>query len=390
MKKQLSPPLVAAVVVLTFLAVLTVYWKGLLRDKEGGEPGEMAGGAGMPPPPLVGLPGIQVTTVAGPAPQTAGALDISHRDGSCQDARFDGPSGITFARDGSLLVSDTRNHRLRRIGPDGQVTTLAGSGPYSTVTGAHVDGPATGARFWCPVGLGETPDGVIILADSGNHRVRRLSGGTVTTVSGGDTPEDSLGLQSGGLADGPGATARFAYPTDLAAMPDGSVLVVDTGNRRVRRVAPDGTTSTYADLSPAGAKEPCGIALSASGIAFVADPAAQAIFQVAPGGSVSRLPGPVPSPIWIRPTGIAVDASGILYVTDTGSHCLMRVAPGGAPQLIAGVVSVDAPGPGYGNGEGDKARFSAPCDIAIGPDGALYIADFGNNCVRKVVIPPGI
>lgn len=390
MRQQLSPPLVAAVVVLTFLAVLTGYWKGLLRDKEGGGTGEMAGGGAMPPPPLVGLPGVQVSTVAGPAPQVAGALDISHRDGFGNDARFDGPSGIAIARDGSLLVSDARNHRLRRIGPDGQVKTLAGSGPVSTVTGAHVDGPATGARFWCPVGLGETPDGAVVLADAGNHRVRRLSGGTVTTLSGGDTPEDSLGLPSGALADGPGAVARFAYPTDVAVMPEGSVLVVDTGNRRVRRVAPDGSTSTYADLSAAGAREPCGIALNASGVAFVADPAAQAIFEVQPGGGVSRLPGPVPSPIWIRPTGVAVAPSGVLYVTDTGSHCLMRVPPGGAPQLIAGVVSVDAPGPGYGNGQGDTAKFSAPCDIAIGPDGALYIADFGNNCVRKVVIPPGI
>lgn len=389
MKTQVSPLIVVAAVVITFLAVLTGYWKGLLHNPENEEVGMMGGGGAMPPPPLLGLPGVSSSTVAGPEPRTFGALEVSHRDGPGQDARFDGPSGIVCSRDGGILVSDVRNHRLRKVSADGQVVTVAGSGPVSTVLGAFLDGAPSEARLWCPVGLAETPGGAVVFADSGNHRVRRLDSRGVSTLSGGDAPVDRVGIPSGGFADGPGAGARFAYPTDVAALPDGSVLVVDTGNRRLRRVAPDGTASTYADLSGAGAQEPCGLAVIASGTAYITDPAAKAVFQVAVGGAVSRLPIPA-SPIWIRPTGIAVDASGTLYIADTGSHCIMRVRPGGGPELLAGVVAVDNPAPGYSNGTGDATQFSAPCDLALGLDGALYVADFGNNCVRKVVIPPGI
>ncbi len=378
-------------VVLTFSLVFTAYWKGLLGLGKTEEPGPMmGGGGGMPPPPIVGLPTVSTTTLSGAAPQTTGSGDGDYKDAAAAESRFDGPSAIAVGPGGSIFVTDARNHRIRIVATDGTSSTAAGAGPSSATLGAFADGPAKDARLWNPSGVTVTPDGAVWFTDTGNHRVRRLRGGTVRTVAGGDTPRDRLGLQDGGFADGGGTQARFRYPTGIASLADGSVLVVDTGNCRLRKVAPDGTTTTVADLAKVKAQSPCGVAVLPDGTALVVDPAAEAIFSVAPTGEVALLPGiNKDAPIWRRPTGIAANAEGTVYVADTGSHCIMRLVPGGAPQNIAGMVEIDNPGPGYANGTGDMSTFAAPCGIAIAGAGTLYIADYGNNCVRKVVLGPG-
>jgi len=391
-KKQVSPAVVVLVVVLAFGTVLSVYWKGLLGHKEG-PAGKMAGGGGpaIPPPPIVGLPQVTVTTLSGPRPDTPTANEGGLQDGASTQARFDGPSAVAAGADGVVFVTDSRNHRIRAVAPDGTVHTATGSGPTGTVMGAFADGPTPSARFWDPSGLALAPGGGLFIADTGNHRIRRLGGGVVRTLSGGDTPRDRLGLPDGAFADGPGASARFRYPVGVAMRSDGSVLVVDTGNRRLRRVAADGATSTLADLAAAGAKSPCGIALYPDGRALVADPAAEALYVVSAVGQVSELSGiDRAAPIWVRPTGVAISPQGVVYVADTGSHCVMRIPPGGAPQVVAGVVEVETPIPGFIDGTGDKAEFAAPCGIAMGPQGELYVSDFGNNAIRKIVVPPGV
>ncbi len=390
MKKQVSPVVAVLAVVLAFGTVMGVYWKGLLGDK-GGDGGPMGGGGGgMPPPPLVGMPTVTVSTLSGPAPNSLTEAEGGLQDGPAREARFDGPSAVAVDAAGVLYVTDGRNHRVRAVSPDGTVRTIAGSGPVGSVLGGLSDGPAATARFWGPSGLAAVADGSMLIVDTGNHRVRRLSAGTVSTVAGSDTALDRLGLPDGDFADGPGAAAKFRYPTGICALPDGSCLIADTGNRRLRKVAPDGTTATVADLSPAGAQSPCGVARYPDGRILVVDPAAEALFVVTADGAVSPLSGIDKSaPIWSHPTGLAIGADSTVYVADTGSHCIMRIPPGGSPQLLAGVVEIQYPSPGFADGTGSASQFTAPSGIAIGPQGELYVADFGNNCVRKIVIAPG-
>ena len=387
MKRQVSPAAAVLIVVLTFGAVMGYYWKGLLGQKEKGKPGPMMGGGAMPPPPLRGLPGVTVTTVAGPEFRTWQACDAGCIDAKGVAARFDGPSAVAVGPDGRVYLTDARNHRIRAVSADGTVTTLAGSGPQASVMGAFADGPAGAARFWDPSGIAVAPDGSVYIADTGNHRIRVLRKGVVTTLAGGETPQDRFGLPDGAFADGPGTTARFRYPTGIALASSGALLVADTGNRRLRRVAPDGLTTTIADLSKAGAQSPCGVAALPDGTALVTDPATAAVYRVTAAGQVSPLPGTdATAPIWKQPTGIAVGPDGTVYLADAGSHALLTLLPGQAPSLLAGVVLLPKPNAAYANGTGDNSAFAAPCGVAVGAGGELYVSDFGNNCVRKLAL----
>lgn len=387
MKSRVSPVVVVIAVLATFAAVFGLYWKALLKqpaekDKKGG------GGGGGPIPPLTGLPFATVTTVAGPLPRSLDAGESGWVDGPAKAARFDGPSCLAVGVDGTVWVTDSRNHRVRRVGSDGTVTTVAGSGPTGVTAGAFADGPALQARLWNPSGITLAPDGALYVTDTGNHRVRVLAGGRLGTLAGGDSPPDAFGLQLGDYRDGAGAQARFRYPTGIVRTADGFLLVVDTVNRKLRRVGPDGVTATVADLGSAGAQSPCGIALAPDGRVLVADPGTREIFVVA-GSAVSRLPGNARSqPFWVQPTALAVGPDGTLYVADTGSHCVVRITADGVAQIVAGVVPQPQPAAGYADGPGDKAAFAAPSGIALDAQGALYVADFGNNAIRRIVIGP--
>lgn len=372
----MSPALAALVIVLACTVVLVGYWYGLVHEPKteaGGGPG---GGGGMPPPPLSGNPAVQVSTLAGNG-------ESGLQDGTGAEARFDGPNALALGPGGVLIVTDSRNHRLRQVSPGGAAITLAGSGPTATVVGGFRDGPAATALLSNPSGVAVALDGAIVFTDTGNHRLRYLRAGQVGTLAGGDTPTDETGLPTGGFADGPGSAARFRYPTGLCRTPDGSLLVVDSGNLKLRRVTPQGVTSTVADLSAAGAKAPFGVAL-AGGTVYVTDPGTARVLVVN-GASVAPLPGLGSPPFWKLPTGIAV-AGGLIF-SDAGAHCLVARASG--PQtLLAGVVDVQKPSPGLSDGSGDRCAFACPAGLALAPDGKhLYVADFGNNCVRLVTLP---
>ena len=165
---------------------------------------------------------------------------------------------------GVLYVADSGNHRIRVIA-SGQVSTLAGDG-----TAGLLDGPAPGARFNGPVGLAQSADGTLYVADSGNHCIRVISGGKVTTVAGDGTA---------GYLDGPAAGARFNAPAALA-LEGGDIYVADTGNHRIRVIsggqvstlAGDGTAG-YLD-GPAGQarfRDPSGLALLGPKVLVIGD-----------------------------------------------------------------------------------------------------------------------
>jgi NHL repeat len=149
-------------------------------------------------------PDGRVTTVAG------GARGFA--DGAGTDAAFSTPSGLALATDGTLYVADTGNHAIRRVTPDGRVSTLAGDG-----TPGYADGPAHQARFNGPIGIAVASDGRIIVADTYNDRIRVIDGdGTVRTLAGSGRP---------GADEGVADSASFDTPTDSPSTRSGSSML---------------------------------------------------------------------------------------------------------------------------------------------------------------------
>lgn len=274
-----------------------------------------------------------VTTVAG---GKAGYVD-----GLGTEAQFRWPTSVDADSAGNLVVADLNNGRIRSLGVDGAVRTLAGIGGYG-----YVDGPAKVAQFHDPIGVVFDGAGNVLIADSTNHVVRHLSvAGQVTTWAGSGEM---------GHRDGPGTTAQFFYPQGLALHPDGTLYVADW--TWIRKVTPAGEVSTVAGDSAAG---------------FMDGPGAQARFR--------------------RAFGIAVDEDGTLYVADRDNAALRRISPAGVVETLAGTGSR-----GNSDGTGRQAQFNNPAGIALAESGILYVADSGNSRVRRIEIempgdlPPAI
>lgn len=382
MKKQVNPVVTALVILAVLAGVLFFYTKGLLKKKKA--EGEMQGGGGMPPaPPVkVGLASVRVTTLAGwAAPGFA--------DGKGWEAKFNGPAGLALAPDGGLYVADSRNHRLRRVSKDGVVTTIAGRGPVDCLPragiagGGYGDGPAGEARFFTPTGMCVGPDGALYVADAGNQRLRRLSHGRVTTVAGAWSSVDKLGFPLGGLRDGPTAQALFRTPVDVTMTPAGELVIADLGNHAFRRLR-GSTVSTDPVASGVSLKAPTAV-VAVGEAEYAADPEAGMLLVYREGtwAPFPPLTGVAPR----RPTALASLPDGTLAVVDAEWNALFAVRTDGESTLLAGTLPPQAPAAGAGDGTGAQALFSAPC--AVVADGwTLYVADFDNNCIRKVVVPP--
>lgn len=175
-----------------------------------------------------------VSTLAGSKHGGAGWF----KDGRHDEARFDHPAGVTVSADGTVFVADTDNHRVRRISTGGTVSTFAGSGVQG-----HLDGPASIAKFRYPQGIAVDRDGNVVISERFDHRIRQISpSGTVKTLAG--SGEE-------GFCDGNGEDARFNRPWGITADPDGGFLVADTYNHCIRRIQLDGSVSTaFADGHP--------------------------------------------------------------------------------------------------------------------------------------------
>ncbi|MBH9577008.1 hypothetical protein [Inhella proteolytica] len=252
-----------------------------------------------------------------------------YTEGAAIAARFRKPAGLAAAADGTLYVADSGNHAVRRIAPDGQVSTLAGNGERGSR-----DGAGSAAQFNEPMGLALAPDGTLYVADFGNHLVRRVTAaGLVSTVAG------SAG--QGGFVDGAATTtARLRSPVDVAVGTQGQVYVLDRSNHAVR-VLDAGQLSTLAGSGSAG---------------FADGSGRSARFQF--------------------PTGLAAAPDGGLWVADTDNQRLRHVTPQG---VVSSPLGLQA---GRADGVGSAARFFNPKDVAAGADGRLLIVDRGNRSLR--------
>jgi len=241
-------------------------------------------------------------------------------------ANFLARAGAVAATPGESFGAANAWARADLTGSAAAVLTVAG---VPEVRGG-ADGPATLATLDRPSGLAAAADGALYLVDAARHTVRRLAGGTLSTVAGG----------ARGYLDARSSAARFDTPTGVAVGPDGNVYVADSGNHCVRRVTPAGEVTTAAGR--------CGW------VGFQDGGAASALFS--------------------SPQGLALSADGTLLVVDSGNNALRR--------LRAGKVSTWAASPG---GAGDRSVFSFPTAAVSSPDGTAYVVDSGHRAVKRVV-----
>jgi sugar lactone lactonase YvrE len=316
-----------------------------------------------------------VTTLAGDG-------SPSFRDASRgAQAAFADLFGIAISVDGVIYVTDAGDsNRIRKLAPDGSVTTLAGS------VEAYADGPGSQAAFNTPSGLALDAKGNLFVADTGNNRIRKITPqGLVSTVAGEGTA---------GYIDGPATQAQFDGPIGVAVDASGNVYVADAYNDRIRKITSDGNVSTvagnglgYAD-GPAGSAlfdTPCGIVSAPDGTLIVADTGNHRLRRIA-SGQVTTLPvvfAEEVNPADLRkPVGLALTHDGFLYVTELDRARVVQIAPDGTARVIAGGT------PGYADGS-DNARFNQIAGVTVDRRGDLYVADSGNYLVRKLSASAG-
>jgi hypothetical protein len=183
--------------------------------------------------------------------------------GPARDARLSKPRGLTVDSAGTIYFADSGNNVVRRIGATGMIETIAGDGQRGSV-GEGI--PATRAQFFAPLAVALSPDGSVYIADTNNHRVRKIDhAGNIVTVAGTGT--------AGFAGDGASASAaQLNLPSGLAFDPDGRLYIADSANNRIRMVTVAGVISTVAgDGTPEELLDPQGLAVDRSGAVFVAD-----------------------------------------------------------------------------------------------------------------------
>ncbi|HEY9001781.1 MAG TPA: DUF6443 domain-containing protein [Mucilaginibacter sp.] len=320
----------------------------------------------------------------------AGSVGLAgSQDGSGGTARFSNPIGMAVDSVGNIYVTDEGNYKIRKITPAGVVTTFAGTGG----AGAN-NGLAAQATFNGPFGLCFDRAGNMYVADYFNNMIRKITpSGIVSTLAGSGTK---------GYVNGPSGTAQFNNPTGVAADALGNVYVADYGNRMIRKITPDGTVSLVAGQTTAGYNDAQGalaqfngpqtLAFDPQGNLIVVDKANNMIRKITPNATVSTLAGQLTAGYsngtggaaqFSYPAGIAIDPAGNIYVPDYNNNCIRVISPLGVVTTLSGTTVA-----GSNNAAGSTTTFNNPYGIAIDKSGSLYVSDFTNETIRKVLSTP--
>jgi uncharacterized protein (TIGR03437 family) len=377
------------------------------------------------------------------------------------DGFLNGPEGIALDTDGNLYIADTFNGRIRKLAPDGTLTVVAGTGSTGLYSGDN--NPATSAALSLPTDVAVDRNGTLYIADFGNSRIRTVTNGIIRTIAGSpDAPaltegQDALnvrlngptgvgvdvagnvylvesGIGSGtGLARGDfkvfkidtqgiltalAGNAQFSFSGDgsqairsqlngatgVSVDSAGNVYIADTGNNRLRMVAPNGTISTVAGTGDAGfagdyaapasseLKSPAGVTVDPQAHIYLADTGNSRVRRIDPGGNIFTYAGNGNASYFgdglaahaasvNQPQGVALDSAGAVYIADTLDNAVRKVSPDGTITTIAGYGS---PAFGGDGGPATKAALNHPQGVTVDANGNVYIADTGNNRVRKV------
>ena len=329
-------------------------------------------------------------------------------NGPATSARLAAPVGLAVDTSGNVFIADYDNYRIRKVGTNGVITTIAGNGSYEY---GGDGGPATSAGIG-PTGIAVDATGNLFIADFDHERIRKVtSGGSISTLAGTGT----RGFSGDG---GPGTAAELRDPFGVAVDVAGNVFIADASNHRVRKVNAAGTISTVAgngnairpgddpsygfsgDGGPAISallSGPAGVALDPAGNLFIADSGNNRIRKVTPAGVITTVAGienygfsgdggPATAAALMFPVAVAVDATGNLFIGDLGNQRVRKVSSSGVITTVAGNGSPDYSGDG---GPATSAGIRGPAALAVDSAGNLFIADLGNNRIRKVT-PAGI
>jgi len=342
----------------------------------------------------VQLSGGTISTYAG-----TGTAGYTGDLGAATAARIAHPEGITVAANGDVYYADPDNNVIRKVtAATGIITTVAGSGG----NGSSGDGGlAILAKFKNAEGVFVVANGDLYLADTGNHEIRKVTAltGIVTLVVGSTSP--------GYSGDGGAATAaRLRLPAAIVVAANGDMYIADTGNDAVRKVtAATGIATTYAGTGTTGytgdggaatsarLSGPQGLVLAGNGDLYIADTGNNVIRRVtAATGVITTFAGTgtagflgdggvATSARLNAPESVSISASGELYIADAGNNRIRRVSTGGTITTVAGTGTAGAAGDG---GLPTAAQLNSPHGIAVSTSGTYYISDRVNNEIRRV------
>jgi sugar lactone lactonase YvrE len=325
-------------------------------------------------------------------------------------------SGLAVDPAGNVVATNGNNDQVMVVTPAGAVTVLAGS------TGSHggrLNGTGAAAQFFFPAGVATDGAGNVYVADNGNDTIRMITpAGATSTIAGAPPSTDFIysvpgigarignsawaGYDSGtGSGDGSGHSAAFSFPVGIACDSGGTLIVADTNNALVRKIAPGGAVTTLAgNASVRGTADgtgaaasfsaPTGVAIGADGTVYVTDYNDHVVRKIAAGGVVTTVAGSVgnagsadgtgAAARFRFPAGVAVDGAGNLYVTDAGNATIRMITPAGAVTTLAGTAGTA----GSADGAGAAASFRCPTGIAISASGNLYVSDTLSHTIRRV------
>jgi sugar lactone lactonase YvrE len=280
-------------------------------------------------------------------------------DGSGDIAMFNNPYGVAVDAEGTVYVADSENNRIRKITPDGEVSTLRISDP---------DG-AIDAIFNNPLGVAVDAEFNVYVADTENNRIRKITPtGLITT------------LQNCTFSQGTECfTAFFNQPSGVAVDNLSNVYVADGGNSdnekpSILKITETGIISTLASIN----QSPSGVATDTQGNVYVADKVNHLILKITPDGVISTLGGATQ---FNSPSGVAVDAEGNIYVADRGNHQIQKITSSGVISILAGTGQA-----GFLDSIGSTAIFNNPSGVAIDAQGTIYVTDSTNHRIRKMVL----
>lgn len=347
------------------------------------------------------VPSFIISTIAGD-----GKAGYSGDGGPATSAALDDPRGIVTDPSGNVYFCDRENNAVRKIDLNGNISTIVGTG-VAGYNGDNIQG--TKAQLNTPWRVTIDPAGNLYIADSGNDRIRKLApNGIITTVAGNGSPGYS---GDGGAATS--ATLRIPEQAELDVY--GNLYIADTGNNVIRKVDTSGTITTIAgtgfgagvgnstgngaysgDGGPATKAElnlPVSVALDPAGDVWISDQLNNIIREVNTSGVINTVAGiynrvgytgdggPATQATFNTPAGIARDAAGNIYVTDAGNNVLRALLTDGAIRTVAGNGAAGFAGDG---GPATSAELNSLRQVAVGTFGEVYIADSFNNRIRKL------
>jgi len=282
----------------------------------------------------------------------------------------DYPHSVAVDGSDNLYIADANNHRIKKIAPGGEVSTLAGNGEYG-----YQDGTGEAAQFNHPSGVAVDSSGILYVADYWNHCIRKI------------TPDGEVSTFAGSSQGNEECTDEAAMdPKGVALDSFGNVYVADHTNHCVWKISPAGEVSTIAGSGYRGYHDsfgtdaqfdsPTGVTVDSNGILYVADACNQRIRKITPGGEVITLAGGTKgyedgtgeAAQFNYPYSVTVDSFGNVYVADHWNHCIRKITPEGGVSTLA-------------------ARFNPvrnPSSVAVDASDNLYVADLHNRCVLKI------